>query len=69
MSIDQCIDNVLSSLRPSHSSYHIVAIGFSSFVMNLVGVDEMGEPVGNEATCSYACNRKDAVDECERVKQ
>lgn len=34
----------------------IVAVGFSSLVMNLVGVDAEGIPVGDEATLSYACN-------------
>jgi sugar (pentulose or hexulose) kinase len=69
MTIDQCIDNVLSSLRPSMSDYRIDAIGFSTFVMNLIGVDENGEPVGGTATCSYACNRKDVVEECQKLKQ
>ena len=64
-SIDESIDNVLSSLRNSSmKSYQVVAIGFSTFVMNLIGVDEMGEPLDETATCSYACNRKDVVDEC-----
>ena len=65
VSIDRSIDNVLSSLRNALTNYQVVAIGFSTFVMNLVGVDEMGEPVDEMATCSYACNRKDAVDECQ----
>lgn len=69
MSIDDCIDNVLSSLRPSISDYQVVAVGFSTFVVNLIGVNEMGEPVDEVATCSYACNRRDVVEECQSLKQ
>lgn len=52
--VDQCVDELLEKL-PS-SSMDIVAVGFSSLVMNLVGVDAEGIPVGDEATLSYACN-------------
>ncbi|KAL3817016.1 hypothetical protein ACHAXA_002928 [Cyclostephanos tholiformis] len=41
--------------------HRVVAVGFSSFVMNLVAVDINGDPVGEVATCSYACNRPDVV--------
>ena len=51
--LDGCIDEVLQRLP---SGAEIVAIGFSSLVMNLVGVDANGKPVGQEATLSYACN-------------
>jgi ribulose kinase len=67
--IDTCVDNVLSLLQSSLSQFDIVGIGFSTFVMNLVGVDEWGVPVDDEMTCSYACNRREAVEECERLKQ
>ena len=50
-------------------SFQIVAIGFSTFVMNLVGVDEYGEPVGESATLSYACNREDVVRECQTLRE
>lgn len=67
--IDTCVDNVLSLLQSSLSQFDIVGIGFSTFVMNLVGVDEWGAPVDDGMTCSYACNRREAVEECERLKQ
>jgi sugar (pentulose or hexulose) kinase len=81
--IDDCVDKTLKSLRqnihnphPTASSgdgsvvrcHRVVAIGFSSFVMNLVAVDINGDPVGEVATCSYACNREDVVRECEQLK-
>jgi muramidase (phage lysozyme) len=49
-------------------TFRLVAVGFSTFVMNLVAVDIYGKPVGDVATCSYACNREDVVDECERLR-
>ena len=57
--VDQCIDKTLAKLQQSSSSsddVEIVAVGFSSLVMNLIGVDADGTPVGEEATLSYACN-------------
>ncbi|KAL7530176.1 hypothetical protein ACHAXR_003347, partial [Thalassiosira sp. AJA248-18] len=70
--VDKCIDEVLGLLRQStlvqNSSFQIVAIGFSTFAMNLIGVDVFGEPVGEAATLSYACNREDVVKECESLK-
>jgi len=74
--IDTCVDETLRSLRrivhPDPSSgggeyYRVVAVGFSTFVMNLVAVDIDGDPVGEVATCSYACNRADVVEECEKL--
>ena len=52
----------------SQTSFRTVAVGFSTFVMNLVAVDIYGKPVGDVATCSYACNREDVVEECERLR-
>jgi len=55
--VDQCIDTTLAKLQSTSSSgVEIVAVGFSSLVMNLIGVDAHGNPVGEEATLSYACN-------------
>lgn len=59
-----------SSSPPSSGGdeyYRVVAVGFSTFVMNLVAVDIGGDPVGEVATCSYACNRADVVEECEKL--
>jgi len=69
--IDECIDEMLILLSKSgmpDSSYRVVAIGFTTFVMNLVGVDTYGNPVGDAATCSYACNRDDVVKECKTLR-
>ena len=67
--IDLSIDKVLRLLREimSEENYNIIALGFSTFVMNLIGVDSSGIPVG-DATMSYACNRADVLDTCSRIK-
>ncbi len=69
--IDLCIDEVLRLLRQTFTDegYNVTALGFSTFVMNLVGVDEFGQPLGDEATMSYACNRADVLDACSRIKR
>ncbi len=76
--VDNCIDETLNLLRQrmlpcddmtDSSPYHIVAIGFSTFVMNFVALDIHGDPVGDVATCSYACNRDDVVNECQRLRE
>lgn len=65
--VDDCIDDVLKILEDkanvddtSKINYTILGCGITSFVMNLVGVDRDGHPLGNETTLSYACNN-DAV--------
>ena len=67
--IDLCVDEVLRLLRQTITDerYNITALGFSTFVMNLVGVDEFGQPMGDKATLSYACNRADVLDTCSRI--
>lgn len=67
--IDKCIDETLRLLRLrfSYSSYQVVAIGFTTFVTNLVAVDIYGDPVGEAATCSEMCERDDVVSECQRL--
>ncbi len=69
--IDDCVDRVLHTIRKClpELSYRIVAVGFSTFVMNFVAVDIDGDPVGDEATCSYACNREDVVRECQSLRE
>jgi sugar (pentulose or hexulose) kinase len=81
IAIDITIDETLRLLRQrmllscdknimTHSCpYQVVAIGFSTFVMNFVALDIHGDPVGNVATCSYACNRDDVVKECHRLQE
>jgi gluconokinase len=48
--------------------YKVTAIGFSTFVMNLVGVDRHGHLVGDEATLSYACQTAEVNAEVEDLK-
>lgn len=76
--VDNCIDETLNLLHRrmlscddvTHSRpYQVVAIGFSTFVMNFVAIDILGDPVGDVATCSYACNREDVVNECQRLRE
>ena len=77
LAADTCVDEVLRLLRQKrgeekldkNSSYQIVAIGFSTFVTNLVAVDMHGDPVGEAATLSYACNREDVVKECQKLRE
>lgn len=60
--VDQSMDELLEKLASStstgseeSSSPQIVAVGFSSLVMNLIGVDQQGNVIP-QATLSYACN-------------
>ena len=64
--IDSCIDEILNKLD-EHSV--VVGLGFSTFCMNLIGVDNRGRIVGEEATLSYACNNGRVVQECKRLKK
>lgn len=70
--VDLCIDEVLHLLRQTitdeSNNYSISAVGFSTFVMNLVGVDKFGLPLGDEATMSYACNRANVLETCSRIE-
>ena len=68
--IDDCVDEALRLLRENVSEeYQLVGVGFSTFVMNLVGVNSYGDPVGEAATLSYACNREDVVSECQVLRE
>jgi gluconokinase len=64
--IDGCVDDVLRQLL--QGEYKVTAIGFSTFVMNLVGVDRHGHLVGDEATLSYACQTAEVNAEVEDLK-
>ena len=49
------IDALLETTAAELDDWAVVAaIGFSTFCMNLVGVDGNGNPVGHHATLSYA---------------
>ena len=69
--IDASIDSTLEALRElcADEQFQVVAVGFSTFVMNLIGVDENGIPVGEEATLSYACNSPQVAEECRNLKR
>jgi len=57
--VDTCVDDVLNQLQrgalddDTSSSFEIVSIGISTFVMNLIGLDNDNNVV---TTLSYACN-------------
>jgi len=64
--INGCVDAVLdelASFTDSSTGFAIKGVGFSSFVMNLIGIDECGNPVGDDMTLSYACNSEAVVEE------
>ena len=69
--IDGCVDDTLALLRKHYqdSNYEVVGVGFSSFVMNFIGLNDSGHPVGEEATLSYASNTPDVVKECQVLKR
>ena len=64
--IDSCIDEIPNKLD---ENFVVVVLGFSTSCMNLIGVDNRGRIVGEEATLSYACNDGRVVQECERLKK
>lgn len=65
--VEECVDDVLQQLTVEED-YEVVAVGLTSFVMNLVGVDGSGTAVGDDVTISYVCNT-DAVAEEVRILQ
>jgi len=67
--IDSLIDECLETLRISMHPFRIVGLGFSSFVMNLVAVDESGKVVGGAATLSYACHSHEVASACRTLKR
>jgi len=64
--IDSCIDETLGKIG---ENFEVVGLGFSTFCMNLIGVDRQGRVVGENATLSYACNDGRVTQECERLKK
>ena len=69
--IDACVDKVLHQLQqqPNHCQTNIVGIGFTTFVMNLIGVDVEYRPIGNTATFSYACQTKQVQEEVQQLQR
>jgi gluconokinase len=69
---DQCIDETLQKLRElfdRDQQWEVLGIGFSTFVMNLVGVSAAGEVIGEEASISYACNSAAVGEEVQALKR
>ena len=66
---NQCMDETLSSLRKKNISFEIIGVAMSSFVMNLIGVNQGGIPVGEWATLSYACNSPSVTEQCKQLKR
>ena len=70
--INGCIDETIASLRVhQHETFQIIAVGITTFVMNLIGIDNNGENVslGKEYTCSYACNLQSVQHQCHQLKE
>jgi gluconokinase len=59
----------LRELFDRDQQWEVLGIGFSTFVMNLVGVSVDGEVVGEEASISYACNSAAVGDEVQALKR
>lgn len=66
--VDRCVDQTIENMRQT-SSFRVVGVGFSSFVMNLIAIDENGEFVGEDASISYACNTENVAEECRCIKK
>jgi gluconokinase len=66
--VDSCVDSVLKSLRKNKTSFRVVAVGFSSFVMNLIAVDADGNVLGDDLTMSYACNAPAVAKKCQAIR-
>lgn len=74
--LDICMDDLLDRLRQVYTgnesscgAFQVLAVGFSSFVMNLVGVDQEGNIVGDEASISYACNAPSVAKQCRHLRR
>jgi len=75
--IDSSVDATLAKLRGQYNcdnslsdvAFAICGIAFSTFVMNLIGVDETGEMIGEAATMTYACNNAEAAKECRKIRE
>ncbi len=84
--VDSLVDDALSKLRASSNQnqqrIQVLAVGFSTFAMNLVSVDSGGELIAigqNHKTTtttttttigiSYACNAADVHAECQKLRQ
>jgi sugar (pentulose or hexulose) kinase len=67
--IDATIDAALLKLRKFPEPTRVVGVGFATFCMNLIALDETGKPVGKDATLSYACSTAAVAEECRWLKR
>ena len=67
--VEECVDETLTKLQHAHDSIEVVAVGITSFVMNLVGIDAHGNIVGPQATMSYACSSDAVANEVDFLKR
>lgn len=67
--ISSSIDQTLSLLRAREQEFEIVAVGITTFVMNLLGVSSDGTVSDSSHTCSYACNLETVGKQCASLKQ
>jgi ribulose kinase len=67
--IDSIIDATLQKLRNFPEPTRVVGLGFATFCMNLIALNEWGIPMGNEATLSYACSTPTVTAECQWLRK
>jgi sugar (pentulose or hexulose) kinase len=67
--IDGLIDAMLDRLRTYPKELNVRGIGFSTFCMNLLALDQLGNPLGKDATISYACSTEAVRNECAILKR
>jgi len=68
--VDSCVDETLEYLRQKeqhNSNFRVIALGFSTFVMNLVGINKAGHPVDG-AMLTYSCNSPLVTQECQSLR-
>lgn len=67
--VEDCVDETLAQLQCRNDNIQVVAVGFASFVMNLIGIDVDGNIVGTQATISYACSSDEVANEVDSLKR
>lgn len=67
--VEDCVDETLMELLSRNDNIKVVAVGFASFVMNLLGIDANGNIVEPQATMSYACCSDEVAKEVDSLKR
>lgn len=67
--VEECVDETLAMLHRMSDDFEVVALGFTSFVMNLIGIDADGNLLGPKATMSYACSSDAVAKEVDSLKR